>query len=365
MRYDPSAIEAKWQERWAEDAVYKADETAGGDGYYCLEMLPYPSGRLHMGHVRNYSIGDVVARFRRMRGFNVMHPMGWDSFGMPAENAAIKHGIHPAIWTRENIAAMRAQLKTLGFAYDWEREIASHTPEYYRWNQWLFLRFLEHGLAYRKEALVNWCPSCETVLANEQVEDGLCWRCANVVEERHLSQWFFRITEYVDELLADVDKLDGWPERVRTMQRNWIGRSEGARVTFGVDGDAEALEVFTTRIDTIFGATFMVLAPEHPLARRWYEEGPGADADLGHDAFQSPRRRAGEDEPAPASREDGEKEGVFTGHFAVNPSTVSACRSGSPTSCSWTTAPEPSWPFRRMTSAISSLPASTASRFGR
>ncbi len=345
MKYDPSAIEPKWQKRWARDRVFHTDEHAEGEKYYCLEMLPYPSGRLHMGHVRNYAIGDVVTRFRRLRGFNVLHPMGWDSFGMPAENAAIQRGVHPVAWTRQNISAMRAQLKTLGFAYDWDREIASHTPEYYHWNQWLFLRFLERDLAYRKDALVNWCPSCETVLANEQVEDGLCWRCDSVVEERHLSQWFFRITEYVEELLADVESLEGWPDRVRSMQRNWIGRSTGARVTFSVasgdaagsdeldetegDGDGGGngagdrsgapLEVFTTRIDTIFGATFMVLAPEHPLARSWYEEGPGPDSDMDAAAFaaridalekMNRRQRPGE---------EGEKEGVFTGHYAVNP----------------------------------------------
>jgi leucyl-tRNA synthetase len=322
VKYDAAAIEAKWQKKWVEDRVYEADEGGeGSDGkkYYCLEMLPYPSGKLHMGHVRNYSIGDVVARFRRMRGFNVMHPMGWDSFGMPAENAAIEHQTHPAEWTRQNIEVMRTQLQGLGFAYDWDREIASHTPAYYRWNQWLFLRFLERDIAYRKDALLNWCPSCETVLANEQVEEGLCWRCGSEVEERKLSQWFFRTTEYVEELLEEIDGLGGWPERVRAMQKNWIGRSEGARVTFGVEGSEEGLEVFTTRIDTIFGATFMVVAPEHPLARRWYDEGPGADATLGEDEF-----RARIDELEKMNRrqrpgEDGEKAGVFTGHYATNP----------------------------------------------
>ena len=332
MKYDPTAIEAKWQERWAEDEVYRADVERDGDEYYCLEMLPYPSGRLHMGHVRNYSIGDVIARFRRMRGYNVMHPMGWDSFGMPAENAAIERGVHPAVWTRENIEVMRAQLKSLGFAYDWGREIASHTPEYYRWNQWLFLRFLERDLAYRRMALLNWCPSCETVLANEQVEDGLCWRCQSVVEERHLAQWFFRITAYVEELLADVDSLDGWPERVRVMQRNWIGRSDGAKVAFEVEGEEERLEVFTTRVDTIFGATFMVLAPEHPLARRWYEAGPGADAGLDAETFAARIDELEKMDRRQRPGEEGEKEGVFTGRYAVNPfsgerlpSTASRC----------------------------------------
>jgi len=322
VKYDPTAIEAKWQKKWAEDDVYHAHDVGeGGAGkkYYCLEMLPYPSGKLHMGHVRNYSLGDVVARFRRMRGFDVIHPMGWDSFGMPAENAAIQHKTHPAAWTRQNIGVMRTQLKSLGFAYDWDREIASHTPEYYRWNQWLFLRFLERGLAYRKDALLNWCPSCETVLANEQVEEGLCWRCSSEVEERKLTQWFFRITEYVEELLRDIDALDGWPERVRAMQKNWIGRSEGARVTFGVDGDDAGLEVFTTRIDTIFGATFMVLAPEHPLSRTWYEEGPGAAADVDAAAFRAEVDKLEKMDRRQRPGEEGEKAGVFTGHYAINP----------------------------------------------
>ncbi len=319
MKYDPSSIEPKWQERWAADDVYRSTQGEDGDKYYCLEMLPYPSGKLHMGHVRNYSIGDVVARFRRMRGFNVMHPMGFDSFGMPAENAAIEHDTHPAIWTRQNIEIMRTQLQDMGFAYDWDRQIASHTPEYYRWNQWLFLRFLERDLAYRKEALLNWCPSCETVLANEQVVEGLCWRCGSVVEERRMSQWFFRITAYIDELLDGLDALDGWPERVRTMQRNWIGRSPGARVTFGVDDSDEGLEVFTTRIDTIFGATFMVLAPEHPLARRWYEQGPGADAGLDAEEFAATIDRLEKMNRRQRPGEEGEKAGIFTGHYAVNP----------------------------------------------
>jgi len=319
MKYDPSSIESKWQERWATDDVYRVTPGAGGDKYYCLEMLPYPSGKLHMGHVRNYSIGDVVARFRRMRGFNVMHPMGFDSFGMPAENAAIEHDTHPAIWTRQNIEVMRTQLQDMGFAYDWSREIASHTPEYYRWNQWLFLRFLERDLAYRKEALLNWCPSCETVLANEQVEEGLCWRCGSVVEERRMWQWFFRITAYIDELLDGLDDLDGWPERVRTMQRNWIGRSHGARITFGIDDSDEGLEIFTTRIDTIFGATFMVLAPEHPLARRWYEQGPGADAGLDAEEFAATIDKLEKMNRRQRPGEEGEKAGIFTGHYAFNP----------------------------------------------
>ncbi len=319
MSYDAKDIEEKWQGRWAEDDVYRADEKAEGEKYYCLEMLPYPSGRLHIGHVRNYSIGDVVARFRRMRGYNVLHPMGWDSFGMPAENAAIQRKIHPAAWTRDNIATMREQLKQLGFAYDWDREIASHTPEYYRWNQWLFLKFLEDDLAYQKEGLVNWCPSCETVLAHEQVEDGRCWRCKNVVEERRLTQWFFRVTRYVDELLADISNLEDWPERVRTMQVNWIGKSNGARVVFGLDDDDRGLEIFTTRIDTIFGATFMVVAPEHPLTQRLLEIGPGPDAGLGIDEFRGSVDRLAGMNRRQHHDEELEKAGVFTGHYATNP----------------------------------------------
>jgi leucyl-tRNA synthetase len=319
MSYDPATIETKWQQRWAEDRVYRASASGDRDKYYCLEMLPYPSGRLHMGHVRNYSIGDVVARFRSMRGFNVLHPMGWDSFGLPAENAAIQREIHPATWTRQNIEVMRQQLQRMGFGYDWEREIASHTPEYYRWNQWLFLRFLERGLAYRREALLNWCPSCETVLANEQVEDGLCWRCGSVAEERRMSQWFFRITAYVDELLAEIDGLEGWPERVRTMQRNWIGKSAGARVEFGLEGGAGELAIFTTRIDTIFGATFMVIAPEHPLAARWRVEGPGPDAGLGADELRAQIDRLQGMHRRQRPGEEIEKAGVFTGYYATNP----------------------------------------------
>ena len=319
MSYDSGAIEEKWQQRWSEDDVYRADREVDGDKYYCLEMLPYPSGRIHMGHVRNYSIGDVVARFRRMQGYNVMHPMGWDSFGLPAENAAIERGIHPATWTCQNIEEMRQQLKRMGFAYDWNREVASHTPEYYRWNQWMFLRFLENGLAYRKEGIVNWCPSCETVLANEQVENGLCWRCGSAVEERRLWQWFFRITQYVDELLDELDKLEGWPERVRTMQKNWIGKSVGGRVTFGLEGSDEGLEVFTTRVDTIYGATFMIVAPEHPFAQRLVEEGPGPDADLDSASFADELERLAAMGRRQRSGEEIEKAGLFTGHYALNP----------------------------------------------
>ncbi len=319
MSYNPSVIEAKWQERWASDDVYRVDGVLEGRKYYCLEMLPYPSGRLHMGHVRNYSIGDAVARYRRMCGYRVMHPMGWDSFGMPAENAALDHGIHPAVWTRDNIVTMRQQLQRLGFAYDWSGEIASHTPEYYRWNQGFFLRMLEADLAYRKEAALNWCPSCETVLANEQVADGGCWRCGSVVEERSLSQWFFRITDFAEELLQGLPELTDWPERVRIMQENWIGRSEGSRVAFKLEDGEGEIEVFTTRIDTIYGATFLVLAPEYPLATRWAHEGPGPASDLGTEQFSAEVERLTHMDRRQRHGEEIEKAGVFSGHYALNP----------------------------------------------
>ncbi len=263
-RYEPRTIEPKWQARWAAERVFEVDEDPTRPKYYCLEMFPYPSGRIHMGHVRNYSIGDVVARYKRMRGFNVLHPMGWDAFGMPAENAAIKHKTHPAAWTHANIAHMKGQLQRMGLSYDWRRELATCAPEYYRWEQWLFTRMFERGLAYKKLGTVNWCPVDQTVLANEQVEDGRCWRCNAEVTTRELSQWFFRITAYAEELLADLDRLEGWPERVVTMQRNWIGKSVGAEIVFDVEGASEPLTVFTTRPDTLGGATFMSLAPEHP-----------------------------------------------------------------------------------------------------
>ena len=225
-RYDFKKVEERWQRLWAEEKIFKVTEEASKPKYYCLEMFPYPSGRIHMGHVRNYAIGDVISRYKRMRGFNVLHPMGWDSFGLPAENAAIKHGIHPSKWTLENIEFMRdKQLKRLGLSYDWDREVTTCLEEYYRWNQWFFVKMYERGLAYKKLSYVNWCPSCNTVLANEQVEDGLCWRCSSVVQHKELDQWFFKITAYAEELLSYCDKLTGWPERVLTMQRNWIGRS--------------------------------------------------------------------------------------------------------------------------------------------
>ena len=268
VRYDPAAIEPKWQQRWASDPKLYAAEPAssGKPKYYVLEMLPYPSGQLHMGHVRNYSIGDALARHMWMRGYNVLHPMGWDAFGLPAENAALKNKTPPRQWTLSNIAAMKRQMQRLGLGYDWATEIATCLPDYYRWNQWFFLRMFEKGLVYRKKSKVNWCPECATVLANEQVIDGCCWRHEDtLVEQRDLEQWFFRITAYAQELLDGLDKLDGWPEKVRTMQRNWIGRSEGTEVDFAVEGSAEKIRVFTTRVDTIFGATSVQLAPQHAL----------------------------------------------------------------------------------------------------
>src|SRR5438067_1326557 len=270
QRYDAQRIESKWHQRWQQQPeLYRAEPaTSARKKYYVLEMLPYPSGALHMGHVRNYSIGDALARYMWMKGHNVLHPMGWDAFGLPAENAAIKNNTHPREWTLSNIANMKAQMKRLGFSYDWETEVTTCLPEYYRWNQWFFLKFYERGLAYRKKSKVNWCPECATVLANEQVVNGgYCWRHEETrVEQRELEQWFLRITNYAEELLRDLEKLEHWPEKVRVMQRHWIGRSEGALVDFAVDGMAgKRISVFTTRIDTIFGATSVQLAPEHPL----------------------------------------------------------------------------------------------------
>lgn len=264
-RYVFSEVEAYWQKKWADEGFYRVTEDPNKPKYYNLEMFPYPSGDLHMGHVRNYAIGDVVARFKTMQGYNVLHPMGWDAFGLPAENAAIKNQTHPFKWTTSNIANMRRQLKKMGISYDWDREIASCYPDYYRWTQWLFLRLYEKGLAYRKEAAVNWCPSCATVLANEQVIDGACERCESIVEKKKLEQWFFKITDYAERLLQDLETLPGWPDKVKTMQTNWIGRSEGVEFSFTVANSGQKIPVFTTRHDTVFGVTYVVLAPEHPL----------------------------------------------------------------------------------------------------
>lgn len=268
--YDPREIEQKWQSFWKEKGLFKTP-TPGTDKdrakkFYCLEMFPYPSGKIHMGHVRNYAIGDVIARYKRMRGYHVLHPMGWDAFGLPAENAAIKHGVHPANWTYENIEYMKSQLEQLGLSYDWNKEVTTCHPEYYKWNQWFFLKMLEKGLAYRKASFVNWCPSCETVLANEQVIDGKCWRCDSTVTQKELEQWFLKITAYAEELLRDLDTLKGWPEKVIVMQKNWIGKSEGAEVEFRIDGLNQNIIIFTTRPDTLWGCTFVCLAPNHPLS---------------------------------------------------------------------------------------------------
>ena len=312
-RYDPKSIEPDWQRRWQEEGLFRVTEDESRPKYYLLEMFPYPSGNIHMGHVRNYTIGDVVARYKRMRGFNVLHPMGWDAFGMPAENAAIAHRTHPARWTYANIDTMRAQLKRLGFSYDWQRELATCKPEYYRWEQWLFLRMLEKGLAFRKESYVNWCDPCQTVLANEQVEAGACWRCGTPVRQKKLWQWFFRITRYAEDLLAHCDQLPGWPEKVITMQRNWIGRSTGAEIRFPLENGRGEIAVFTTRQDTVFGATFMCLAPEHPLVpelcRGRAQEGQVL-------AFVERISRQDRSERALDSYE---KEGVFTGAYCLNP----------------------------------------------
>jgi leucyl-tRNA synthetase len=314
-RYDSRHIEETWQKYWEKKKLFRVMEDPKTEKYYLLEMFPYPSGKMHMGHVRNYSIGDVVARYKRMRGYNVLHPMGWDAFGMPAENAAIEHGVHPATWTYQNIDAMRVQLKRMGFSYDWDRELATCDVEYYRWEQWLFLRMYEKGLAYRKHSYVNWCAQCQTVLANEQVEAGLCWRCHSAVIQKELDQWFFRITEYAEELLDYCKQLAGWPERVLAMQENWIGKSVGAEIHFPL-GDAKGvIPVFTTRQDTVYGATFMSLAPEHPLALELSKETPQAEA---------VRRfvdRVKRQDRTVRSVEEIEKEGVFTGAYCSNPVT--------------------------------------------
>ena len=313
-RYDFRKVEERWQRSWQESNTFAVAEDASKPKYYCLEMFPYPSGRIHMGHVRNYAIGDVISRYKRMRGFNVLHPMGWDSFGLPAENAAIKHGIHPSKWTLENIALMRdKQLKRLGLSYDWDREVATCLEEYYRWNQWLFIKMYERGLAYKKRSYVNWCPSCNTVLANEQVVDGLCWRCSQVVTHKELEQWFFKITHYAEELLSSIDKLTGWPERVLAMQRNWIGKSTGVEVDFTVEGSDAKLPIFTTRQDTLFGVTFMSIAPEHPMLESLITGRKQADE------VRAFRQRVMAEDKAVRTDEKQEKEGIFTGAYAVNP----------------------------------------------
>jgi leucyl-tRNA synthetase len=313
-RYNPKQVEGKWQESWERSKSFHATEDVARKKYYLLEMFPYPSGRIHMGHVRNYSIGDVVARFKRMKGFNVLHPMGWDAFGMPAENAAIQNNSHPAVWTYENIAYMRNQLKRMGFSYDWDRELATCDLDYYKWEQLIFLQMYEKGLAYKKNSFVNWCPKCETVLANEQVEDGCCWRCDSEVKQKELDQWSFRITAYAEELLEDTYKLPGWPERVLTMQRNWIGKSIGCEIDFPLEGHLTRIKVFTTRQDTLFGATFMSLAPEHPLALQLTIPDRRAEVEAFVDTVKKTDK-------ARRTADDYEKEGVFTGSYCVNPVT--------------------------------------------
>ncbi len=310
-KYQFSAVEEKWQKKWEEENPYEA-ESNQGQKYYCLEMFPYPSGRLHMGHVRNYSIGDVIARFHRMQGDNVIHPMGWDAFGLPAENAAIKHGIHPADWTWQNIDHMRAQMKRLGLSYDWSREVASCAPEYYRWTQWFFLQLYKKGLAYKKKAAVNWCPSCATVLANEQVVDGRCERCDTEVTRTDLEQWFFKITDYADKLLANLEKLTGWPDKVKIMQDNWIGRSEGVEAFFTTENGLP-LPVFTTRPDTIYGVTYMVVAPEHPVVEELIKGTPNEAVVR---RFIAEVRA--QDDITRTSTET-EKKGIFSGAYAINP----------------------------------------------
>ncbi len=307
-QYNPQAIEEQTQQYWEDNKLFEAVEDASKEKYYCLSMFPYPSGRLHMGHVRNYTLGDVISRYQRMQGKNVMQPMGWDAFGLPAENAAIKNNVPPAGWTRENIAYMKGQLKRLGFGYDWRREVATCTPQYYRWEQWFFTKLYEKGLVYKKTAPVNWCPNDMTVLANEQVIDGCCWRCDTVVERKEIPQWFMKITDYAQQLLDDLDQLDGWPDQVRAMQRNWIGRSEGVQVQFAVDG--EPLKVFTTRPDTLMGVSYLAVAPEHPLALAAAQE----NAPLASFIDECKNMETSE-----AAMETMGKKGVDTGLKAVHP----------------------------------------------
>ncbi len=312
-RYDFQAIEKKWQDTWISEKTYKTTEDESKEKYYVLEMFPYPSGRIHMGHVRNYSIGDVVARYKRLRGFNVLHPMGWDAFGMPAENAAIKNNSHPAVWTYDNIDYMRNQLGQLGLSYDWDREIATCNPKYYKWEQKLFIEMFNKGLVYQKKTTVNWCNTCQTVLANEQVIDGACWRCDELVQPKEMRGWFFKITDYAEELLQDLDKLSGWPEKVVTMQRNWIGKSTGLACDFKVDGLDENIRIFTTRPDTIFGVTFMSIAAEHPLLEKLVA---GTDReqevlDFANQIKVEKQQRNIEEEVV--------KKGIFTGRYCINP----------------------------------------------
>jgi len=319
--YDHQAIEKKWQAYWSKNNTFKPDKNSEKPPFYCLEMFPYPSGKIHMGHVRNYTLGDVISRYKKMRGFDVLHPIGWDAFGLPAENAAIERNIHPTQWTKDNIQYMREQLQRLGISYDWSREINTSSPDYYRWNQWFFIKMFEKKLAYKKHSSVNWCPSCETVLANEQViireasTIGLCWRCDSTVGQKELDQWFFKITDYAEELLQGCDHLPGWPERVLTMQRNWIGKSIGAEIKFPIADHAGNIRVFTTRPDTLFGSTFLSLAPNHPLVKELIKgksQEKSVENFIQQMKIQTKNLKIGEEL---------EKEGIFTGSFATHPLT--------------------------------------------
>ena len=312
-KYDFAEIEKKWQKKWKDADIFKTTEDESKEKYYVLEMFPYPSGKLHMGHVRNYSIGDVIARFKTMKGFNVLHPMGWDSFGLPAENAAIKHGAAPSEWTWNNINEMRDQLAELGLSYDWDREVATCHPDYYKWMQWIFIQFYNKGLAYKKENPVNWCPSCQTVLANEQVVDGKCERCGAEVGKKELSQWYFKITDYAERLLSNLEKLPGWPDKVKTMQKNWIGKSIGAEVTFEIEGFDKGLDIFTTRPDTLYGVTYMVLAPEHPYVK---ELTAGTQYEPAVAAYLDRVQHMTDIERTSTANE---KTGEFIGRYAINP----------------------------------------------
>ena len=310
----PQSIEKKWQKKWLEAKAYKTEMDPKKPKYYTLEMFPYPSGNLHMGHVRNYSIGDVLARYKTMEGFNVIHPMGFDAFGMPAENAAIKNGVKPSDWTYSNIDNMKRQQREMGLSYDWDREIATCRPDYYKWTQWLFELFYKRSLAYKKKAYVNWCDTCGTVLANEQVIDGLCWRCDNVVVKKDLSQWFLKITDYADVLLKDLDKLKGWPERVKIMQDNWIGRSEGLEFSLQIPQLNESLPVYTTRPDTAYGITFVALAAEHPLVEKICAANPEKAQ-----AIQDFVKKVQSQSDIERTSSESEKEGIGTGVYVVNP----------------------------------------------
>ncbi|MBQ1407812.1 MAG: class I tRNA ligase family protein, partial [Eubacterium sp.] len=312
-RYDFKTIEPKWQKYWEDNKLFKVTEDPSKEKYYDLVMFPYPSGKLHMGHVRNYSIGDVLARFKTMQGYNVLNAMGFDSFGLPAENAAIKHGTPPAKWTWDNIHEMEVQLRELGLSYDWDRECITCSPDYYRWMQWIFIQFYNKGLAYKKENPVNWCPSCQTVLANEQVVEGVCERCKTPVTKKYLSQWYFKITDYAERLLSNLDDLPGWPNKVKVMQRNWIGKSIGANVEFKIDGTDKVLTVFTTRVDTLFGATYMVMAPEHPYVAELVK---GTPEEAAVNAYVEQVMHVNDIERTSTTRE---KTGVFIGKYAVNP----------------------------------------------